>query len=126
MGSGVSRRIHLQLLTRHLLYQSFLGGSADETMIRLKGKKEASCHSNVNRVVFFCKQHSIIIASPLERDLVSSAVASVRWVDQTNPVVHPDGRAVRSPQPQTPHAAVQHRNGAAHARSVRYRSLCVR
>ena len=38
MGSGVSRRIHLQLLTRHLLYQSFLGGSADETMIRLKGK----------------------------------------------------------------------------------------
>lgn len=29
MGSGVSRRIHLQLLTRHLLHQSFLGGSAD-------------------------------------------------------------------------------------------------
>jgi hypothetical protein len=38
MGSGVSRRIHLQLLTRHLLSQSLLGGSADETMIRLKGK----------------------------------------------------------------------------------------
>lgn len=38
MRSGVSRRIHLQLLTRHLLYQSFLGGSADETMIHLKGK----------------------------------------------------------------------------------------
>ncbi len=29
MGSDVSRQIHLQLLTRHLLYQSFLGGSAD-------------------------------------------------------------------------------------------------
>jgi hypothetical protein len=29
MGSGVSRRIHLKSLTRHPLYQSFLGGSAD-------------------------------------------------------------------------------------------------
>jgi hypothetical protein len=38
MGSGVFRRIHLQLLTRHLLSHSFLGGSADKTMIRLKGK----------------------------------------------------------------------------------------
>ncbi len=53
----------------------------------------------------------------------SSVVASVRWVDQTGLVASPDGRAVRSPRPQTPHAAAQHRSRAGCAGSAHCRSL---
>ena len=64
--------------------------------------------------------------SPLERDSESSAGASVQWVDQTNLVVRPGGKAVRNLQPQTPHAVAQHRSRATHAHSARYRNPCGR